>query len=151
MPQVHTLELTEMGFSMLAWPEGPHIVFNALVESFFADMEHTAADAEKLAATRPLGGKADLLGGMLSVKDGAGSGGAPAGVDKGGGDKGGDKGGRKKKKQKKGGGGSWGGARDSGSGGERDGNTHGHAGNGGGHGGSDTGNGHAPHSGASTA
>ncbi len=22
--QVHTLELTEMGFSMLAWPEGPH-------------------------------------------------------------------------------------------------------------------------------
>ena len=144
---VHTLELTEMGFSMLAWPEGPHIVFNALVESFFADMEHTAADAEKLAATRPLGGKADLLGGMLSVKDGAGSGGAPAGVDKGGGDKGGDKGGRKKKKQKKGGGGSWGGARDSGSGGERDGNAHGHAGNGGGH----DGNGHAPHSGASTA
>ena len=59
--EVHTLELTEMGFSMLAWPEGPQVVFNALIESFFTDVEHTAQDAEKLASTRPVGGKADLL------------------------------------------------------------------------------------------
>ena len=51
--EVHTLELTEMGFSMLAWPEGPRVVFNALIESFFSDIEHTAADATALAATRP--------------------------------------------------------------------------------------------------
>ena len=59
---MHTLELTEMGFSMLAWPEGPRVVFNALVESFFADVEHTAADAERLASTRPTQPKIDLLG-----------------------------------------------------------------------------------------
>ena len=51
--EVHTLELTEMGFSMLAWPDGPRVVFNALVESFFNDVEHTAADESLLAAARP--------------------------------------------------------------------------------------------------
>lgn len=55
--EVHTLELTEMGFSMLAWPEGPRIVFNALVESFFADIELTAADAALLASARPVVGQ----------------------------------------------------------------------------------------------
>ena len=50
---VHTLELTEMGFSMLAWPEGPQVVFNALVESFFVDIESTAADERTKVALRP--------------------------------------------------------------------------------------------------
>ena len=29
--EVHTLELTELGFSMLAWTDGPRLVFGALM------------------------------------------------------------------------------------------------------------------------
>ncbi|KAL1496077.1 hypothetical protein AB1Y20_014704 [Prymnesium parvum] len=41
--EVHTLELTECGFSMLAWPEGPQTVFGALLASCFEDTGPTEA------------------------------------------------------------------------------------------------------------
>jgi hypothetical protein len=71
---VHTLELTENGFSMLAWPAGPSTVFNALVESFFSDVEQTAADVSLLTSTRPAGSKGrELLGGTAAHEGGGGS------------------------------------------------------------------------------
>ncbi len=93
--EVHTLELTEMGFSMLAWPEGPHVVFNALVDSFFADLEPTAADQSVLAGNSP----ARAAGG----KGGRESSPASASTDRNADGKG--KGGKPKKRQKKGSGG----------------------------------------------
>ena len=55
---VHTLELTEMGFSMLAWPEGPALVFNALIDSSVATHTHThtPAPASKRVSTFRPGG-----------------------------------------------------------------------------------------------
>ncbi|KAL3932126.1 MAG: hypothetical protein SGPRY_000831, partial [Prymnesium sp.] len=47
---VHTLKLTECGFSMLAWPEGPDIVFGALLASCFEDTG--PSEAEVLSAAR---------------------------------------------------------------------------------------------------
>jgi hypothetical protein len=47
---VHTLELTELGFSMLAWQDGPRYVFGALMESCFDDTGPTAEDSARLAA-----------------------------------------------------------------------------------------------------
>ena len=35
--EVFTLELTELGFSMLTWPAGPEVVFTALLASCFED------------------------------------------------------------------------------------------------------------------
>ena len=72
--EVHTLELTEAGFSMLAWPDGPHTVFNALIESFFNDVEPTPNDAQKLASTRPVGAKASAESSGLLGAGGAGGG-----------------------------------------------------------------------------
>ena len=94
--EVHTLELTELGFSMLAWPDGPHVVFNALIESFFNDIEQTATDS-LAGSTRPVGSKAsiDMAEGFVAATSGYGGGkdGQP----------------RKKKKDKKKGGGKDGG------------------------------------------
>ena len=39
--EVFTLELTELGFSMLTWPAGPPVVFGALLESCFDDVGPT--------------------------------------------------------------------------------------------------------------
>jgi len=109
--EVHTLELTEMGFSMLAWPEGPQLVFNALVDSFFSDLEPTAADLAILSdrsVARSTGGKGrdrSPLGAAVDRTEAKG------------------KGGKAKKKQKKGGGGGGkdtaGGPSGGGAGGER--------------------------------
>ena len=46
--EVHTLELTELGFSMLGWDEGPRLVFGALLESCFEDVGPSEAEAERL-------------------------------------------------------------------------------------------------------
>mmetsp|Transcript_21583 Transcript_21583/g.58050 ORF Transcript_21583/g.58050 Transcript_21583/m.58050 type:complete len:314 (-) Transcript_21583:491-1432(-) len=56
--EVHTLELTECGFSMLAWPEGPHMVFGSMLESCFEDTGATEAEAARL-PKRPSDGAAD--------------------------------------------------------------------------------------------
>ena len=45
---VHTLELTELGFSMLGWDDGPKLVFGALLESCFEDTGPSDAEAERL-------------------------------------------------------------------------------------------------------
>eukprot|EP00908_Phaeocystis_cordata_P020278 Transcript_31949.p1 GENE.Transcript_31949~~Transcript_31949.p1 ORF type:complete len:393 (+),score=156.97 Transcript_31949:805-1983(+) len=45
--EVFTLELTELGFSMLAWPQGPPTVFGALLESCLADTGPTPAEAAR--------------------------------------------------------------------------------------------------------
>jgi len=36
--EVHTLELTELGFSMLSWADGPRAVFSAVLASMFDDI-----------------------------------------------------------------------------------------------------------------
>jgi hypothetical protein len=46
--EVHTLELTEMGFSMLAWEDGPRLVFGALLASCFEDVATTEAERNQL-------------------------------------------------------------------------------------------------------
>ena len=51
---VHTLELTELGFSMLAWDEGPAHVFSALIDSCFEDIGPSEAEARRLAKYRSL-------------------------------------------------------------------------------------------------
>lgn len=35
---MHTLELTELGFSMLSWADGPRAVFSAVLASMFDDI-----------------------------------------------------------------------------------------------------------------
>ena len=50
--EVHTLELTEAGFSLLAWPEGPVTVFAALLESCFGDTGPSPAEEERLPKRR---------------------------------------------------------------------------------------------------
>ena len=45
---MHTLELTELGFSMLGWDDGPRLVFGALLESCFEDVGPSEAEAERL-------------------------------------------------------------------------------------------------------
>ena len=52
---MYTLELTELGFSMLAWPQGPPSVFGALLESCFEDVGTSARESERLALSRPDG------------------------------------------------------------------------------------------------
>ena len=47
--EVFTLELTELGFSMLTWPMGPPIVFSALLRSCFEDTGPTDEEAKRLA------------------------------------------------------------------------------------------------------
>ena len=47
--EVFTLELTELGFSMLTWPAGPPVVFGALLESCFADTGATPEEAARIA------------------------------------------------------------------------------------------------------
>eukprot|EP00966_Prymnesium_polylepis_P154070 3557857-Prymnesium_polylepis.1 len=37
LAEVHSLELTELGFSLLGWENGPPLVVGALVESCFED------------------------------------------------------------------------------------------------------------------
>ena len=39
--EVFTLELTELGFSLLGWEEGPHVVLCAVLESCFDDVGAT--------------------------------------------------------------------------------------------------------------
>ena len=96
---MHTLELTEMGFSMLAWPEGPHTVFNALIDSFFADIEPTAADQSFLAASPSVRSDAPrTFGGIGGHESSPASEVSPSPEVKG-------KGGKPKKRHKKGGGG----------------------------------------------
>ena len=51
--EVFTLELTELGFSMLTWPQGPPIVFGALLESCFDDTGPVPEEAACLAEGRP--------------------------------------------------------------------------------------------------
>ena len=51
---VHTLELTELGFSMLAWNDGPAHVFSALLDSCFEDLGPSAAEARRLQKYRTL-------------------------------------------------------------------------------------------------
>ena len=46
--EVFTLELTELGFSMLTWPKGPPIVFSALLKSCFEDTGPTDEEAKLL-------------------------------------------------------------------------------------------------------
>lgn len=50
--QVHTLELTELGFSLLGWLDGPREVLGALLESCFDDTGPTASEAQLLLAHR---------------------------------------------------------------------------------------------------
>jgi hypothetical protein len=97
-----------MGFSMLAWPEGPHTVFNALIDSFFADIEPTAADQSFLAASPSARSDAPrTFGGIGGHESSPASEVSPIPEGKGG------KGGKPKKRHKKGGGG---GGKDGGSG-----------------------------------
>ena len=60
--KVYTLELTELGFSLLGWYQGPRLVLSALLESCFDDTGATAAESELLHAhrqTAPLAGDVD--------------------------------------------------------------------------------------------
>ena len=45
---VHTLELTELGFSMLSWRDGPSIVFHSLLASCFDDIGPNAKEQSLL-------------------------------------------------------------------------------------------------------
>ena len=49
---VHTLELTEAGFSMLGWRDGPTKVFDALAEACFEDEAAKFKDAAAAAIKR---------------------------------------------------------------------------------------------------
>lgn len=49
---VRTLELTELGFSLLGWGDGPRQVLGALLESCFDDTGPSAAEAEMLRIQR---------------------------------------------------------------------------------------------------
>ena len=46
--KVFTLEITELGFSMLAWPAGPPTVFGALLESCLADTGATPEEETRV-------------------------------------------------------------------------------------------------------
>ena len=48
MAEVFTLELTELGFSMLTWPEGPPLVFSALLASCFEDTGTSQHESRRL-------------------------------------------------------------------------------------------------------
>ena len=48
--QVHSLELTELGFSLLGWRAGPQVVMEALVASCFDDTESTVEEGAALSA-----------------------------------------------------------------------------------------------------
>mmetsp|Transcript_22520 Transcript_22520/g.50905 ORF Transcript_22520/g.50905 Transcript_22520/m.50905 type:complete len:108 (-) Transcript_22520:543-866(-) len=50
--EVHSLELTELGFSLLGWHGGPHIILDALLESCFDDTGPTDEEASALRAFR---------------------------------------------------------------------------------------------------
>jgi len=65
--EVFTLELTELGFSMLTWPQGPPVVFGALLESCFDDTGPTPEEATCLAAGRPSGAP-NGLGGLVGKR-----------------------------------------------------------------------------------
>eukprot|EP00315_Gephyrocapsa_oceanica_P012730 CAMPEP_0185286686 /NCGR_PEP_ID=MMETSP1363-20130426/2392_1 /TAXON_ID=38817 /ORGANISM="Gephyrocapsa oceanica, Strain RCC1303" /LENGTH=565 /DNA_ID=CAMNT_0027882495 /DNA_START=12 /DNA_END=1709 /DNA_ORIENTATION=+ len=58
--EVHTLELTELGFSMLSWADGPRAVFSAVLASMFDDIGPTEEESTLLAGP---GGYPDLGGG----------------------------------------------------------------------------------------
>ena len=60
--RVHTLELTELGFSLLGWKEGPRVVLGAVLESCFDDTGATREEARLLRAHAEGGGdRADQL------------------------------------------------------------------------------------------
>lgn len=61
--EVFTLELTELGFSMLTWPAGPSMVFGALLESCFADTGPTPEEAVRLGLGEAMEGEASTGGG----------------------------------------------------------------------------------------
>ena len=48
--EVHSLELTECGFSLLGWEDGPRQVLGALLASCFEDTGPTAAESAMLSA-----------------------------------------------------------------------------------------------------
>lgn len=50
--RVHTLELTELGFSLLGWKDGPAVVLGAVIESCLDDTGAATAEAAALRARR---------------------------------------------------------------------------------------------------
>jgi hypothetical protein len=88
--EVHTLELTELGFSMLSWRDGPDAVFASVLASCFDDTGPTEEDSRRLAlleyrkgettsSSATTGAPPGMHAGSSSDEEGSSTGGADTG------------------------------------------------------------------------